>query len=121
MQSAPELVRFVQPPSALSMSYGSEIEVHHSVFKQLKLLPDAELQRLLGTILPAEAAIEEEFKAARRKLPDSESQVLGFEIYGDGGTHYFFRGVLHNYGIEPRPDLKPRARTSSPAPSSASS
>jgi hypothetical protein len=116
MQSAPELVRFVQPPSALSISYASEIELHHRVFEQLKLLPDVELQKLLGIILPAEAAVEEEFKAARRKLSDLESQVLGFEIYGDGGTHYFFRGVLHNYGIEPRSDLKPGTPAPSPAP-----
>lgn len=109
MESAPELVRFVNRPSALSMSYGSEVELHHRTFEWLKLLSELDLQKLLGIILPAEAAIEEEFKAARRKLSDSEIQVLGFEVYGDGGRHYFFRGVLHNYGIELRPDLKPKA------------
>jgi hypothetical protein len=105
LQSAPELIRFVHPPSALSLTYAAEIELHHRSFAMLKQLPDAELEKLLGMILPVEAAIDEEFKAARKNLPDSERQVLGFEIYGEGARHYFFRGVLHNYGIEERPGL----------------
>lgn len=110
MQSAPELVRFVQPPSAFSMSYASEIELHNGTFERLKLLPDAELQKLLGILLPAEAAIEVEFNVARRKLSDSERQILGFEIYGDGGKHYFFKGVLQNYRIELTQPLQSRSR-----------
>jgi|HubBroStandDraft_2_1064218.scaffolds.fasta_scaffold01970_5 hypothetical protein len=118
MQAAPELVRFVHRPSALSMSYGSEVELHHRTFEALKLLSDVELQRLLGMLLPAEAAIDEEFWAARRKLSDSETQILGFEIYGDGGRHYFFKGVLHNYGIELRPELTPKVPSTSATPNS---
>jgi hypothetical protein len=57
-------------------------------------------------LLSAEASIEKEFWAARKKLDGWESQVLGFEIYGDGDRHYFFR-VLHNYGIERKPEITP--------------
>jgi len=105
LQSAPELVRFVNPPSAFTMTYADEVESHHRTFEMLNRLSDLELEKLLSLLLPMEAAMEEEFQTARKGLSDSERQVLGFEIYGDGGRHYFFRGVLHNYGIEKRPDL----------------
>jgi hypothetical protein len=105
MESAPELIRFVQPPSAYSMSYATEIFQHHQTFEKLKQLPEQELQRLLDMLLLAEAEIQKDFKAARKKLPDSEKQILGFEIYGEGGRHYSFKGILHNYGIVPRADL----------------
>jgi hypothetical protein len=87
------------------MTYGAEVERHHGTFEMLKQLSDAELEKLLGTLLPMEAAMEDEFSEARKKLSDSERQLLGFEIYGKDGRHYFFRGILHNYGIEKRPDL----------------
>ena len=105
LQSSPELIRFVSPPSAFTMTYGAEVERHHRTFEMLKQLSDAELEKLLGTLLPMEAAMEDEFREARKQLSDSERLLLGFEIYGEGGRHYFFRGVLHNYGIEKRPDL----------------
>jgi len=101
MQSAPELVRFVERPSALTLTYASEVELHHRTFENLKLLPDTELQKLLNMLLPLEAAMEEPFRAARKNLPDTEREIMGFEIYGEGGRHYFFKGVLRNYGIDP--------------------
>jgi len=104
MQSAPELVRFVEQPSALSLTYELEVELHHRTFERLKQLSDEDFRKLLGVLLPAEATIHEQFWEARKKLPPSETQTLGFEIYGEGGKHYFFRGVLQNYGIEERPD-----------------
>jgi hypothetical protein len=106
LQSAPELIRFVSPPSAFTMTYGAEVELHHLIFEMLKQLSDAELEKLTGTLLPVEAAMEDEFREARKKLSDSERQLLGFEIYGKGGKHYSFRNILHNCGIEKRPDLR---------------
>jgi hypothetical protein len=100
MQSAPELVRFVEQPSALGLTYELEVELHHRTFEKLKQLADEDLRKLLAILLPAEAAIHEQFCEARKKLPPTETQTLGFEIYGEGRKHYFFRGVLQNYGIE---------------------
>jgi hypothetical protein len=105
LESAPELVRFVGPPSAFTMTYAVEVERHHRTFEMLKQLPDAELEKMLGILLPMEADMEEEFWKARKKLSDSELQLLGFEIYGKDRRHYSFRGILHNYGIEKRPDI----------------
>ena len=104
MQSAPELVRFVERPSAFTLTYASEVELHHRSFERLQTLPDTELRKLLDLLLPLEAAMEGPFRSARKSLTDLEHQILGFEIYGEGGKHYFFRGVLQNYGIEARPD-----------------
>jgi hypothetical protein len=105
MQSAPELVRFVNRPSALSLTYGEEILLHHRTYKNLAQCSDAALEIMLEQLLRVEAEINERFWKARKALPSSEIQLLGFEIYGAGGRHYSFRGVLHNYGIEQRPDI----------------
>lgn len=105
LQSAPELIRFVNPPSALSLTYGEEILLHHRTFKDLAQCSDAVLKSMLEQLLPLEAEINDSFWKARKTLPGSEVQMLGFEIYGEGGRHYSFRGVLHNYGIEQRPDI----------------
>lgn len=119
LQAAPELIRFVSPPSAFTLTYGTEVELHHRGFEVLKQLSDAELEKPLPMLLSVEAAMEDEFKAARKRLSDSEHQILGFEIYGDGGRHYFFRGVLHNYGIEKRPDLPHAAPFTAATPKAA--
>jgi hypothetical protein len=60
---------------------------------------------MLALLIPIEDGMDEEFWKARKRLSDSEIQLLGFEIYGKDARHYFFRGVLHNYGIERRPDI----------------
>jgi hypothetical protein len=39
-------------------------------------------------------------------MPGEQLQLLGFEIYGKDARHYAFRGILHNYGIEKRPDIE---------------
>lgn len=105
LQSAPELTRFVSPPSAFALTYGGEVELHHRAFEELNRLSKEELEERLPMLLSIEATTDDEFHAARKRLSDSERQTLGFEIYGEGGRHYFFRGVLHNYGIDKRPDL----------------
>ncbi len=38
--------------------------------------------------------MNDEFWKARKKLPGSEVQLLGFEIYGENARHYSFRGIL---------------------------
>jgi hypothetical protein len=119
LQSAPELVRFVDRPSALTMTYAVEVESHHRTFELLQRVSDVELERLLGLLLAMESKMQDEFNSARKGLSDSDSQVLGFEIYGDGGRHYFFRGVLHNYGIEKRPDLPHAAPFTAATPKAA--
>jgi predicted type IV restriction endonuclease len=105
LQSAPELVRFVQSPSPLQMSYAAELQMHWAMFQQFSRLPEDKLPPLLDGLLSAEARIDPEFKSARSKQAGSEIQLCGFEYYGLGGRHYPFRNIMHNLGIERRPDL----------------
>jgi len=106
LQSAPELIRFVNPPSAFTVTYGTEVAQHHLTFERLKQLSYAEQEKLLGMLMPIEDRMEDEFWKARKKLSGSEVQLLGFEIYGKNARHYAFRGILHNYGIERRSDIE---------------
>ncbi len=110
LRSAHELIRFVQPPTALQMSYVAEVDMHWAMFQQIKLLPEEALRPLLESLLGTEASIDQDFKLARSRLADSERQIGGFEYYGVDGKHYAFRNILHNFGIEPRADFRPPSR-----------
>ena len=100
LQSAPELVRFVQPPTALDMTYEAEVALNRRTFEKIKMLSQEDLQKGLDSLLKMEAAIEKDFVEARSKLADSERQILGFECYGVGGGHYAFKNILRNFGIK---------------------
>jgi hypothetical protein len=104
LQSAPELVRLVRPPTAFDMSYPAEVELHRRTFEQLKLLSDADLHKLLESLLKMEGTIEQDYKSARAKLTGWEVQLVGsaFEHYGVGGRHYAFKNIMVNLGVEPR-------------------
>ena len=107
LENAPEMVRFVQPPTAFEHVYPFEIELHDRLFSKLKGLAEPQLTRWLNELLTVEKAIEGAFVEARTKLSDSERQICGFETYGVGGSHYSFRNMLHTRNIEPRPDMTP--------------
>jgi hypothetical protein len=104
LQFAPELVRYIDPPTVLSLSYNAELENHRRTFESLKSLPEVDLQQLLDRLLMAESGIEEGFSVARKELSDSERQIGGFEYYGVGGKHYAFRNIMRNLGVGPRED-----------------
>jgi hypothetical protein len=104
LQFAPELARYVHPPTALDFSYAAELECHRYTFQWLKSLSGPDLQSLLDGLLAKEAAIEKDFGLARSSLFGSERQIDGLEQYGAGGKHYAFRNILHNLGVEPRED-----------------
>ena len=55
---------------------------------------------MLTQVLDAEAKINDDFWDARKNLTDAEKQMLGFEIYGDEGRHYAFKGILGDLGIK---------------------
>jgi hypothetical protein len=97
---APELTRFILPPTALDLSYASELLFHGMWFEHIKALPGTELEKLLDTFLKMERAIEEDFKVARSKLSGSETQLAGFEYYGLNGKHYAFKNIMHNLKID---------------------
>ncbi len=101
LESTPEIERYVDPPNSYRLTYAGEVDQHHRSFEILKNMPEEQLASLLKLFLEAEAKINGDFWQARKNLPDTERQVLGFEIYGDGGRHYAFKGILGNLGIKP--------------------
>jgi hypothetical protein len=107
LQASPELARFVQPPTAFAMTFVAELGAHARSFEQLKSLSLDQLQRALDFVTRLESRIDGDFRSARSKLTPSEIQIGGFEYYGLGGSHYAFKNILHNFGIEPRDDPEP--------------
>lgn len=106
LESTPEIERFANPPNSYSLTYAAEVDQHHRNFETLATLREEQLSTLLRQALDAEAKINDDFWNARKNLADAEKQVLGFEIYGDEGRHYAFKGILGNLGItfeEPDP------------------
>lgn len=100
LESAPEIERFVDPPNSYSLTYAAEVGQHHRSFEILRTLPEEQLSSLLTQALDAEARINDDFWDARKNLTDAEKQTLGFEIYGDEGRHYAFKGILGNLGVK---------------------
>ena len=100
LESTPEIERFVDPPNSYSLTYAAEVGQHHRSFEILTTLPEEQLSSLLTQALDAEAKINDDFWDARKNLTDAEKQMLGFEIYGDEGRHYAFKGILGNLGIK---------------------
>ncbi|HWZ52769.1 MAG TPA: hypothetical protein VNW54_15025 [Granulicella sp.] len=100
LELTPEIERYVDPPNSYSLTCAGEVNQHHRSFEILKTLPKEQLASLLTLFLDAEAKINDEFWNARKSLADTEKQILGFEIYGDNGRHYAFKGILGNLGIK---------------------
>ena len=100
LESTPEIERSVDPPNSYSLTYAAEVGQHRRSFELLTTLPEEQLSSLLAEALDAEAKINDHFWDARKNLTDTEKQMLGFEIYGDEGRHYAFKGIVGNLGIK---------------------
>jgi hypothetical protein len=99
LKLAPEMTRFVLPPTALDLSYGDEAAFHGLWFEKIKLLQRTRLEQLLDAFLRIEASIEVDFSAARSRLRGGERQIGGFEYYGLNGKHYAFKNIMKNLKI----------------------
>jgi hypothetical protein len=99
LESSPEIKRYVDPLNSYNLTYAGEIDQHHRTFEILKGRPEEQLAPLLKMLLDREARVNDDFWKAREKLPNSEKQTLGFEIYGEGGRHHAFKNILRELGI----------------------
>lgn len=100
LESTPEIERSVDPPNSYSLTYAAEVGQHRRSFELLTTVPEEQLSSLLAEALDAEAKINDHFWDARKNLTDTEKQMLGFEIYGDEGRHYAFKGIVGNLRIK---------------------
>jgi hypothetical protein len=101
LATAPEMIRFVRPPTALDLMYPVELSQNREMFEKITALTDVQLRDYLTELLKAEARIEADFRTARANLSVSERQYGGFETYGVGGKHYAFKNILIECGLEP--------------------
>ena len=106
LESTPEIERFVDPPDSYSLTYVAEVAQHHRSFEILTTLPEEQLSSLLTQALDAEAKINDDFSDARKNLTDTEKQMLGFEIYGDEGRHYAFKGNIGTWRSNSRNETR---------------
>lgn len=102
MASAPELIRFVRPPTALDLMYPIEILHNQQMFERISVMSESQLRTVLPELLKTEARVEENFRTARAQLSNFEKQIGGFEGYGIDGKHYAFKNILIECGIEPK-------------------
>ncbi|HEV2173124.1 MAG TPA: hypothetical protein VGR71_06135 [Nitrospira sp.] len=100
LRTASELVRFVNPPTAVSMLYPIELMQNRRMFAEIQNCSEEQLRAKLSELLAVEEKIDADFEAVRSKLPDSEVQMAGFESYGVGGKHYAFKTIPANRGID---------------------
>jgi len=71
-----------------------------SKFRAINDLARRAVVFVVAEALDAEAKINDHFWDARKNLTDTEKQMLGFEIYGDEGRHYAFKGIVGNLRIK---------------------
>lgn len=100
LESAPEIIRFVRPPTALDAMYPVELLQNQQMFEKIKRLSDAQLEAWLADLLKTERSIEQDYREARSKLSGAETQMSGFESYGMGGKPYAFRNILVHFGLD---------------------
>jgi hypothetical protein len=101
LESAPELIRFVRPPTVLEHLYPFELMQNHQMFAKIKDLSEQQLKNFLKLLLKIESEIENDYETAYSRLSDTEKQIGGFENYGMGGKYPFFR-ILISRGLQPQ-------------------
>jgi hypothetical protein len=99
LATAPELTRFVGPPSAFSMMFDLEIHENRQWLATLRGFTEDRLKQELARMLEVEQKVDPDFQSVRPNLPMAERQIGGFEGYGLGGKHYFFKNTLAERGI----------------------
>jgi hypothetical protein len=100
LKSAPELKRFVLPPTGFEESLEYELRVHAIVFEQLLTLSEPEIQKELVRLEQFENSLESAFvKASKESSLYKDASFTWFQSYGKEGRHFAFKNILHNAGI----------------------
>jgi hypothetical protein len=100
LQTAPELTRYVRPPTALGTSWTMEVLHNGRVRGLISTLSQEALRSRLQELLAVEASIDTQFFEARSRLPMSEREIGGFEEYGVGGRLHQLAIILKVRGIK---------------------
>lgn len=100
LATAPELIRFVRPPTAVSHIHFVVTEMHRATFAQLLELSKEALEELLLHLENIEQLIEPKFVEAQARVPRGDWPMTSYEYYGVGGYHFAFKNILKNLDME---------------------
>jgi hypothetical protein len=97
LETAPELIRFVQKPTALKETFLFEILCHRQYFTDILTLESQEIEKLRDDLEEVERGLEEKFNLAYKRLTSDELQRGGgLEHYGLLRYHYRFLIIIEN-------------------------
>jgi len=100
LQTAPELIRFVSPPSGIQEVIQAELLIHGQIFAAIRDRSEAELNSELTKALKFEQDLAGPFSQARKGSPLYGDSIFNwFETYGADGRHFAFTNILHNLGL----------------------
>jgi hypothetical protein len=99
IKNAPEIIRFIQKPNALDLTYETELIMHKNYFKELLSKTEEELDKQYIELDIFEKKLDLSFSEAYKNLKREEKQFMGFEYYGKNGVQYSFKIILTNYGV----------------------
>lgn len=105
LKFAPEIVRFVEKPSALNYTYSNELIIHDKYFGVLKQIPENELILLIPNLEKLEFILEADYQIAQKEQRDDEREVGGgFDVYGVGNKIWSLKNIAINYKISENAD-----------------
>jgi hypothetical protein len=97
LQTAPELVRFVLPPTGIQEVIQAELFIHGQIFEAIRNLPEEELNSELTKALKFEQDLAATFSQARKQTALYKDSVFNwFETYGIDGRHFAFGHIVQN-------------------------
>lgn len=99
LRDAPEITKYVYPPSVLDYTFEKEIQLHHETWLNTKDLEIEKITELIKLLEDIEVKIEDDFKEAEKKLTDKEKLIGGFETYRENRTIFTFKNIQNHYGI----------------------
>jgi hypothetical protein len=102
LQTAPELVRFVSPPTGIEEVRNRELFIHELNFVRIRDWSEEELKTELTAALNFEQKLSEPFSQAKAQSGTLYGATLldWIETIGIGGRHVAFTNILQNLELD---------------------
>jgi len=100
LESAPEIIKFIDKPLASNYTYKDELIFHDNYFNFLKTLTEDKLNLIILELEKIENILEEDYKLAQKNIPDEEKDLLGgFATLGIGNKIWSLKNIATNMKI----------------------
>lgn len=97
LQTAPEMIRFVAPPTGIQDIVNTELSLHTLNFQRIRGLSEADLNLELKEALKVEEELAKPLAEAEKGSALYRDSVFNwFESYGAGGKHFAFKNIFDN-------------------------